>query len=56
MINAEHIYINNFVMACYIEIPSVANTLEIITIFYGLYAYFVSTYYNDKGDVLVSIL
>ena len=37
IINAEHIYKNNFLMACYIATPSADNTLKSITICSGLY-------------------
>ena len=48
-INAEHLYTNYFVMACYSLNPSAANTLKIITICIFLHTKFASTYYNYKG-------
>ena len=50
-INKKHIYKNDFVMSCYREIPSAANTLKIIIICSGLCTDFELTYYNHKGDV-----
>ena len=51
IINAEHMYKNDFVMACYIKPPSGANILKTTTICSCFHAEFASTYYNDKGDV-----
>ena len=41
-------------MACYRAIPSADNILIIVTICFGLYKYFASTYYNDKGWFIFS--
>ena len=48
MINEEHLYTNDFIMAGCSAIPSAANILKIITIYSGLYTDIASTYYNDK--------
>ena len=55
IINAEHICINNFVMACYRAISSTANKLKIISICSGLYKDFAPMYYNDKVDAIIYI-
>ena len=52
IINAEHIYKNDFVIACYRSIPSAANILKIITICSGLYRKLAPKYYNDKRDAI----
>ena len=52
-INAEILHKNEFVMVCYREIPYATNTLKIINICSDLYRYFVSMYYNDKGDISI---
>ena len=49
--NVEHMYKNDFVMACYRKPPYDDNTLKTTTISSSFHAEFASTYYNDKGDV-----
>ena len=55
-INSEHIYKNDFAITRSIAIHYGDNTLKSITMCSGLYTYFSSTYYNDRGCVLVSFL
>ena len=55
IINAEQLYINYFLMACYSAIPFDYNTLKSITIYTHFHTEFTSTYYNDKGDAFRNI-
>ena len=49
IINTEHFYTNDLVMAWYSTIPSSGNNLKIITICILLHSEFESAYYNGKG-------
>ena len=48
---AINIHKSEFLMDCYTEIPSVANTKNKLLIIYDLHSVYIHNFYHDKQDI-----